>query len=69
MKLLDKITDRSLEHIDAVLDDDMLPNDKRAAVTIIELRTRLEIFKMGFKFSMSVNTALVGAIVVRLLIG
>lgn len=58
-----------MTEIESVLEDDSLPNDKRSAVAIIELRTRLEIYKMAFKFSMSINTALVGGIVVRLLLG
>jgi hypothetical protein len=68
MGFLDRISDRALTNITQVLDDNDLPNDKRAAVTIIELRTRLEIYKMGFKFSTSIVTGLVGAIVVKLLL-
>jgi hypothetical protein len=63
-----RVLTNALAELSDVLDDDEMPNEKRAAVAIIELRTRLEIYKMACKFSFSINTALVGAIVVKLLL-
>lgn len=65
-----KALTRSTEEIAALLDEDefLLPSEKRAAVNIIELRTKLEVRTLFLRVSLSLNTALVGGIVVRLLL-
>lgn len=64
-----RVLTRSSEEISALLDDEeFLPSEKRAAVNIIELRTKLEVRTLFLRVSLSLNTALIGGIVVRLLL-
>lgn len=63
-----RILNRSSEEIAALLDEDeFLPSEKRAAVNIIELRTKLEVRTLFLRVSLSLNTAFIGGLVVSVL--
>lgn len=56
------------EEIADALDEDDMPSHKRAAVNLIELRTKLEVRTLFLRASMSLNMALITALIVRALL-
>lgn len=64
------IISRTVREVTEVLDDaDLIPSDKRAAVTMIELRTKLEVRSLFLKVSLGLNMTFATSFLIHFLLG
>jgi hypothetical protein len=63
VRKIDQIVKDVEKEVAEIIDSPMMPNDKRSAVAIIELRTKLEIRTIALKASLAINTGLIAGLV------
>lgn len=66
--MLHKIIDRQATEIEDALGEEIMPSNKKAVITLIDLRTKVEILSVSLKVSLALNCAFVSALVLRLLL-